>query len=666
MKTRRKIVRLAILFLIVGLLKASFGLAGESRVKELARLSIEELISIKVTSVLKTPQSWSESPAAVYVVTQEDIRRSGAANIPDILRIVPGVHVAELDEKIFAVSIRGFNDIHANKLLVMVDGRSIYNHIFSGVIWSHIDVFMEDIERIEVIRGPGSSVWGANAVNGVINIITKNAEDTKGTFIEFSGGKPDTLSGGVRYGGELGDDAFFRIYVRGNESSNDHISQTGFDARSELDSVMGGFRADWNIRKSDVINLQGEMIDSGIADKEDNPLHPERKIDHRAWNLLSRWRHTFSQRSETTWQIYYQHEERVDGYQFDTIDLDFQHDYEWSARHQLAWGLGYRFVFDEIAESGLLGNYSFDPVESNQSTFSFFIQDMFQLAPDSLALTAGSKFEHNDYTGAEIQPGIRISWTPHERHYLWGAVSRAVRMPSRLNSDSVSHGPLNRPTHEPPEPGGPGTLQTQGNRDFDSEELIAYEVGYRTQPLENLRLDLALFYNAYDHLATYEERKPGIWVITNDMAGETYGFEVSVDFHPTAWWRLSGSWSFSEMDMRLKNERAADLGAYLEDTNPRHQFSLHSAMTLGRYTEFDVWLRHTDGIANMRPRPLDAIPDRNGGYTAFDARLAWKPTENIELSVIGRNLGQAHQEFTQYEVEQSICFKVKFQTGNGW
>ncbi|MDM8525683.1 TonB-dependent receptor [Desulfococcaceae bacterium HSG8] len=662
MKTWKKIIQLASIFFIAGLLKAALGFTSEARVMELAKLSIEELISIKVTSVMKTPQAWSESAAAVYVITHEDIRRSGVANIPDILRIIPGVQVAEIVENIFAVSIRGFNDIHADKLLVMVDGRSVYNHIFSGVIWSHLDIFMEDIERIEVIRGPGSNVWGANAVNGVINIITKKTHDTKGTLIEFGGGNPDTISSGVRYGGDLGDDASFRIYARGSDRSNDHLSQPGFDSVSDLSSGMGGFRTDWNPGESDIVSLQGQVIRYNSETEENNPRNPEkiiRTFDQRAWHLLSRWRHTFSELSETAWQIYYQHEELIDGYQYDIFDLDFQHDYEWSARHQISWGLGYRFITDEMTR-GLLSGYTFDPVERDQHLFSFFIQDTVQVMPDYLNLTLGSKFEHNDYTGFEIQPGIRMSFTPNEQHTFWGSVSRAVRTPSRIDSDGSSKERLQ------PKPGGSALTETVGDEDFDSEDLTACEIGYRMKPLDTFWFDLALFYNVYDNLSAYrkEEKESNVWVTANDMEGETYGVEVSIDYRPVKWWRLSGAWSFLEMDMQSKNEQADDLADYVEGSNPRHQFYLHSALNLGRHAEFDLWLRHVDEIGHMRPRNVfKAMPSKTDDYTQLDARLAWSLSENIELSVTARNLGGAHQEFTNYEVEESIFFNVKVEFG---
>lgn len=661
MKTKQKCVWITTVFLIAWLVNPGFGIAMESRVKELAKLSIEELIGIKVTSVLKTPQPWSETPAAVYVLTEEDIRRSRAENIPDLLRTVPGVQVAMVLETVPAISIRGFNDIHANKLQVMVDGRSVYNHIFAGVIWNYLDVFMENIERIEIIRGPGSSVWGANAVNGVINIITKNADDTKGTFIEFGGGKPNSFSGGARYGGNLCDSATFRIHAKGGEYRNDYINPQGFDEEIDGRFGMGGFRVDGDMGDSDTMSLQGGVFRRADDRAATDILTPDAPIDHRAWRLQGLWRHTFSERSETALQIYYYDEERLNDYQYDTIDLDFQHDYKWSDRHHAVWGFGYRFTSDEMVR-GLFGQYTYDPVERDQDIWSLFVQDTYQMIPDRLELTLGSKFEHNDYTGYEFQPSMRLSYAPFERHCFWGAVSRAARTPSRIDSDSVTQEQARPAGPGPGGPGGQGSGQSEirGDENFDSEDLVAYEIGWRMNPVDEFWLDLAVFYNVYENLYTYEQREPGVWVMVNDMAGETYGAEVSADWRPFEWWRISGAWSFMEMDMRLTNEAAAALADYVENSGPRHQLSMHSALDLGRQVEFDVWLRHVDSVGHMRPA-FGLVPPSGttGDYTQFDARLAWKPVENFELSVTGRNLGSPHREFTEHEVEKSVFFKVK-------
>ncbi len=664
MKKTQGVIQGGCIFFLTAIFGTCFGVAGDSRVLELSRLSIEELISIKVTSVMKIPQSWSKTPAAIYVVTQEDIRRSGAENVPDLLRMVPGVQVAEIDEDIYAISIRGFNDAHANKLLVMVDGRSIYNHIFSGVIWSYMNVVMEDIDRIEIIRGPGSSVWGANAVNGVINIITKKTEDTKGMFAGFSGGYPGRVSGTVRYGGEIGNNAGFRIYARGYENHNDHLSQTGDDAGTVYNSVMTGFRTDWDVTSSDNVFLHGEMSRYASDTVENNPIIPDkliRSVDTDAYHLLGRWRHTFSESSEAAWRIYHQHEKRREDYEFDTTDIDFQHDFKWKERHQFVWGLGYGFISDEMIK-GLLGRYTYNPVKRDQSLFSFFLQDTVQLSPDYLNLTLGSKYEHNDYTGSEIQPGIRISWTPHERHIFWGAVSRSVRTPSRIDSHATAKqgSKLSGATGPPL-----NAKAVRGSEDFESEELIAYELGYRLNPRDAFNLDFAVFYNVYDKLFTYEEREPGIWEIVNDMEGETYGIEITADYRPVDWWRLSGCWSYLEMDMRLKNDQAADLTEYVEETNPKHQASLHSAFNIRDDVELDLSIRHVDSIGHHRPAlRLASMPGETGDYTEIDIRLAWKPVRNVELSLNGKNLGGGHREFSNYEIDESILFKVKIGFGN--
>lgn len=646
---RRPRMIATIIFLFI--LPTTFSVnADESRMKELAKLSIEELINIKVTSVLKTPQPWSHTSAAITIITQDDIRRSGAVGIPDLLRTVPGVQVSKIEEDIYAITIRGFNDIHANKLLVMVDGLSVYNHIFSGVIWSHLDLFIEDIDRIEIIRGPGSSVWGANAVNGVINIITRKADKTQGAVVRFSGGSQNTVISGARYGGNLGD-TFYRFYVKGVEKCDDYLTQSGLRATGNIHSGMTGLRIDREFNNTDSLSFQGKFVRYMSDINEYNPRLQEqsaRSVDQRAGHLQSQWRHTFSENSKTTLQMYYQYEKRKSDYRFDVLDFDFQHDYDLTSRHQVVWGVGYRRINDNL-KKGLLGGYVYDPMESDLQLFSFFGQDTVQLVPDTLNMTLGSKFEHNDFTGLEIQPSLRASWMPSHRNAFWAAISRAVRTPSRIESDAMTQ--------------MPGIIQTKGDKDFDSEDLTACEVGYRSNLSDNVLLDLALFYNIYDNLATYRKLDKNIWQITNNMEGETYGAEVMIDYRPMEGWRLYGAYSFLKMDMRLKNPLASDLTIYTEETSPRHQFVLYSAFDITEFVEADIWLRYVDKVRNMRPpNRITTTMDTIGDYTQIDARIAWKPTKNVTLSLTGRNLLANHKEFTQHEVEERIFFEMIFKT----
>ena len=673
MSTLLAMVLFLFLFLSAGFLNA----AENNKMKELAKLSIEELISIKVTSVLKTPQSLDESPAAVYVMTADDIRRSGAMNIPDLLRNIPGVQVAEIEKDIYGVSIRGFNDIHSNKLLVMIDGRSIYNHIFSGVIWTNLNIFINDIDRIEVIRGPGSSVWGANAVNGVINIITKKTDDTKGAFVEFGGGNPRSQSGAVRYGGELGYDAGYRLFASWDAYSADYISQSGYDATGDMNSRMGGFRLDWDLNESNNFAFDGDLSRDDNYIETINPKNPDdniRDLTIESRHLRGKWNHIFSEGSEMMFQTYYYHEERQNDYSYDTLDIELQHDYEMTARNHMVWGGGYRFTKDEMIK-GLFGSYTFEPVKRNLHLFNLFVQDTYQLIPKKLDVTLGTKLEHNDFTGFEFQPGMRLLWTPHEKHTFWGAVSRAVRTPSRVDSDSKSQngalpsmhlGPDGKPI--PPRPGDPMPLSpniTKGDENFNSEDLIAYEIGYRVKPHKDMWIDFALFMNDYSNLSTYIERENSTFYYTNDMEGLTYGYELSIDYRPLKWLSFDASWSLIKMDMHLTDDRAVDFTYYVEETTPKNQFSLHSGVDILKNVELDIWLRHVDEIVLMRGvNETNPSMESTGGYTVFDTRLAWKPTNGVELSVTGRNLGGSHKEFSKYEVEESIYFQVKFDTGN--
>jgi iron complex outermembrane receptor protein len=652
MQQNKRVIIIVLMLNIFMLVPSALCFAFENQAHELSMLSIEELISIKVTSVMKTSQSLSETPAAIHVLTQEDIRRSGATNIPDLLRIVPGVQVAELDSNIFAVSIRGFNDIHANKLLVLVDGRTVYNNIFSGVIWSFLTLIMEDIDRIEIIRGPGSSVWGANAVNGVINIITKNSYDTEGLFFEFGHGTQKSVYSTIRYGRIIDETLALRFYSKGLESCRCYMDASATCIKDKFNSKIAGFRADWVPFEKDEILIQGDFTHS---EPEKSSINEMRIIDNRSWNLLSRWNHKFSAKTETVFQMFYQGEDRKEDYQYDIFDVDFQLNYDWSSHQKIVWGLGYRFITDKLIK-GLYGNYTYSPEVLDQNLFSCFFQDTFLLIPDKLSLSVGSKFDYNDTNGLEFQPGIRLSWNIDEKRNFWSAVSRSVRTPSRMDLDTISSQSGEN---------DPKASKTQiKGKNVDSEDLISYEIGYRTKPLESLWFDIALFYNIYENLITRTEIEKNVWLIGNDMKGETYGIEVSTDIRPSSWCRFSAAWSLLEMDMHLKKTQAMDSTAYIESSNPRHQLSLHTAFTYGNQIELDIWMRYVDEIASMKfPFEQESSLDWIDSYTKFDVRLAWNLSKAIEISITGRNLGGSHQEFSTYEIEESVMLEI---TINPW
>ncbi|HJT81348.1 MAG TPA: TonB-dependent receptor, partial [Chthoniobacterales bacterium] len=496
--------------------------------EELKKLSVEQLLDIDVTSVSKYPQKLSAAAAAVAVLTPDDLERSGVTNIPDALRLVPGLDVAQVDAHTWAISSRGFNDIFANKLLVLMDGRTLYTPLFSGVFWEVQDTFLQDIDRIEVVRGPGATLWGANAVNGVINVITKSARDTQGTLIFGGGGTEELGFGGARYGAKINDETFIRIYAKYNNRDSS-LLPNDTDADDAWDMFRSGFRLDWEPGKADSLTFQGDIYAghedevytvptvafpfAGIVASRDNVA---------GGNLLGRWTERFSATSDITMQAYWDrtvrnsavfHETR------DTGDIDFQHRFGLGEHQEVIWGLGYRVTHDDV-ENSL--NVSLFPDSRTLNLYSGFVQDDITILPDRLRLTIGSKFEHNDFTGFEIQPSGRISWTPVQSQTVWGSISRAVRTPSIAENDL-------RLNPAPPIPVPPGTLTIFGNPAIDSEELIAYEIGYRCQPFYQLTFDLSAFYNDYDKLRSIEPLTPGpIGPSTarNLLFGEAYGTEI--------------------------------------------------------------------------------------------------------------------------------------------
>ena len=428
-------------------------------------LPLEDLLSMEVTSVSKKKQRLTEAAAAVFVITQEDIRRSGVTSIPEALRLAPGLQVAKIDANKWAISSRGFNTQFVNKLLVLIDGRSVYTPSYSGVYWDAQDTLLEDIDRIEVIRGPGATLWGANAVNGVINIITKQAGDTQGGLMVASAGNEEKVIAGLRYGAELNKNTHGRLYLKFNERDSSYAPGLDDEAGDDWKSLRGGFRIDSQPSDKDRWTVQGDVYE---ADENQtlnlwrDPSDPSNlnfapfyldantadEIESSGWNLLTRWDHLLSNTSNITLQLYYDHTKRAENFllqEQDTLDIDFQHQLEVFGNHDLVWGLGYRHIEDEFSNTYIV---AFLPDSGSSDLFSAFLQDEIELLPDRLRLTLGSKFEQNDFTGFEVQPSARLIWLPTERSTLWGSVSRAVRTPSRLEDrlpDRVTNHP--NPSH---------------------------------------------------------------------------------------------------------------------------------------------------------------------------------------------------------------------------
>ncbi len=612
--------------------------------KDFFDLSPEELMTIEVTSVSKKAQHLSDAAAAIFVITHEDIKRSGATNIPDVLRMAPGLEVSRIDANKWAVSARGFNGRFANKLLVLIDGRSTYTQAFSGVYWEMQDVMLDDIDRIEVIRGPGAALWGANAVNGVINIITKRASDTQGGLVTGGGGTEEQGFGAVRYGADIGKDTSARIYMKGFNRDQFKLLNDQ-DAKDNWTSVQGGFRIDSNLSSKDSLTVSGDAYTSEMNQSlffaSLPPSGPFQDVHDATQatggNLRSRFEHTISPTSNYALQFYYDIYDRKEIFNNETrqtIDIEFQHDFELNTWNNIAWGGSYRYT-DSESKLPLPDIFSVGRLNPIDHYFSTFFKDEITLIDDELWLTIGTKLEHNDYTGFEAQPTIRLLWAPNDRHRFWGAISRAVRTPSviddtlRLTSQFI---PPNNAINPAPLP---MAVIITGSNAFRAEELLAFELGYRLTLAKALSVDTTAFYNDYNSLRSYTPGAPALnsflinqpLVINNNSQGHTFGIETSVVWQMSDWWRWDLTYSFLKTELEQNQ-------FYRETVSPQHKTSLRSVITPSQNVNLDFWLRYVDESTFFNVLG----PQNIGSYVTLDARLAWKPVNNIELSVTGQNL----------------------------
>jgi len=621
---------------------------------DLMNLSLEELMNIEITSVSRRPEKIAQAAAAVAVISREDIRHSGATNIPEALRLVPGMQVVRIDANKWGITARGFNDLFPNKLLVLIDGRSVYTPLFSGVFWEAQDVLLEDVERIEVIRGPGATLWGANAVNGVINIITRQASATQGTALNIGGGSEERFFANARYGAPLGKRGHYRIY--GKFTARDNLVDASGRSRSDAwEAGRGGGRADWQLSDNDQLSLQaaiykgevGQTFSSITAPDFSGPKVFDSTTPFSGGHILGRWQHDTADSSNLALQLYYDRTRRIDeilGGILNIADLDFQH--RWPLhRHEFIWGLGYRLTLDEVKQE----SFSFTSATKNNDVhlFSAFAQDAVTLVEERLRLTLGSKFERNSYTGLEIQPNLRLLWTPHQHHTLWASASRAVRTPSRVESD-MSFLTQAIPRESLPDGALPTFIAVLGNKALEAEDLLAYELGYRLQPSDRLSLDLATYFNVYNDLRTTETHptyrvdnagQPYTvipLVMENRMHGNTYGAEVLADWHPLQHWRYKAGYTFLQMDLKLDRGSSYLSLAETAGTNPRHQLFIRSSMDLSANVELDLLGRFVDKL------PTELVKS----YFSLDVRLAWRPSAQIELALVGQNLLQnRHLEY---------------------
>jgi len=633
----------------------------------LANLSIEELLNVEVTSVSKKKERKQDAAAAIYVLTQDDIRRSGALNIPDLLRTVPGIEVARLDANAWSITSRGFGGIFANKLLVLIDGRSVYTPLFSGVYWEHQNVVLEDVERIEVIRGPGGTLWGANAVNGVINIITKSAADTQGLLLSGGGGTEDQGFLTSRWGGALAEGAaHYRVYGQFFRHDDGGQNQNGGDAYDAWHGGQGGARVDWKLSTDDRLTLQADVQSLGIRENTttaflDAPFTRDvrDRADASTWNLSGAWTHTFSDESNIEVSAYYDGYHRENDTFAETrhnLNLEFQHQFQPWTNQDIVWGLAVRHTQASTDGSEFT---SFDPDHRDDQTYSAFIQDDFTLT-EELHLILGAKIEHNGYTGVEVQPNLRLRWSPTDRHTVWAAISRAVRTPSQAEDDIR----LRSLTAT-----GPIEFVLVGDRDFQSEDLFAAELGYRVRVTDQLFLDFTGFYNHYSDLRSIEPgtsfNDNGVTVVpffaANNSSADALGFEVAADWAPMNWWQIRAGYSF--LSLHVQAPATDPFTDVTEGDTPQHLFFLQNRMNLPHDLEFDTTFRFVDELTT-----LDV-----SSYLEMDARIAWRPREDLEIALVGQNLfDSGHYEFApsfvnqvQTQVQRSVYAKVtwKFQPG---
>ncbi len=622
---------------------------GRDSSAPLKNLSLEQLGSIEVTTASKKPEQVWRTPAAIYVVTQEDIRRSGATSIAEALRLIPGVQVSRINEDHWAVAIRGFADQFSKSMLVLIDGRSLYTPLFAGVYWALQDgIMLEDVEHIEVIRGPGGTIWGSNAVNGVINIITKNAKDTHGGLASAGGGSVDHAISGFRYGSGNGKDFDYRVYGKGFSRGAEY--DPGGASYDEWRLGQVGFRTDWIASGRDRLTIQGDMYKGGVGESvgvgsfsPPTQLIEDQAVAVSGGNLLAHWQRDLRQGSDIQVQAYYDRTYTLAphyGETRNTFDIDFIHHLTLPWRQNFIWGSGVRLSPSEFVQT--VPTLDFVPHDIANNVYSGFLQDEIAITPNKFSLTAGSKLEHNNYTGFEIEPSLRALWTISSQQTFWAAVTRAVRTPSRIEEDfQLTDFALANPL---------AYLVVDGNHQLKSESLIGFEVGYRTLLTPKLYVDIAIFHNKHDDLISLGA--PTLTVDTtpapphftisvpyvNGLKGNSDGFEIAPDWKLTSWWQLKATYSY--LNLHVESEPGVVDGAgYVtsdEGSSPHNQVTCESQFNLPRKFEFDQTFRY---VSTLQAQAVNS-------YSTADTRFSWFSPRQVEFSVVGQNLLQPrHVEF---------------------
>jgi len=642
-------------------------IVDEKMAEKLSAMDIEQLLEMTVTSISRKEEKLSEAASAVFVITSEDIRRSTANTVPELLRYVPGLHVARVNAHDWAITSRGFNGQFANKLLVLIDGRSVYSPVFSGVFWEAQDLPLNDITRIEVIRGPGATIYGANAVNGVINIITKSATETEGGAVSLTVGTEDQLVASGRYGFDLGKGSS-RVYLKGIKRDAGRL-QDGGEADDDWEQISGGFRHDQKVSENSELIIRGGFFDGelggsfGIPDSNEEDLERLVSEDRETEGqyILARVTNRNSPDSEWQFQTFLDRERRKDVVNDSNVvrfDADLQNRLSLNKKNELIWGLGYSLSSDELDPSQLT---SYQDPERDVSVFSAFIQNQYLFSEEAW-LIVGSKFEENDYTGFEFQPSLKLVWAPVPGETYWLGASRVVRTPSRINQDVIL--PISGVRTEQ---NLPVENTIFGSRDTESEETISYELGYRKLFENGLSMDIAFFYTDVSNLITFEplsgpefDDQRGVveqsFVFDNQLEGSTQGVELVGKYQVSSEVELTASYSFIDMDLEPEAGSLDPTGDSAEKRTPKHQAFLQTRYSLGKNWEIDGYLRYADELEAFE------IDD----YIDLDLRLGWVPSENTSISLVGKNLlDSSHREFGDdfvsqpaYEVERGVFVKV--------
>jgi len=648
--------------LLSALLLPASAYAAESKgIDDLGSLSLESLGKI-VTSVSRKPEDSFRAAAAIHVITNDDIKASGATHVAEVLRGVPGLNVSRIDSSNWAISSRGFNGFFSNKLLVQIDGRTLYTPMFSGVYWDIQNLPLEDVERIEVIRGPGATQWGANAVNGIINIITKNSAATQGTYASTLVGNQDRSITDVRYGGKINEDAYYRAYAEYADRAATRTPGSGPSGNNEWTTGKVGFRSDWTVSDTRKITLQGDAYNANIhldlylpsfTSLTGTDLRQD-TINSQGFNTLGRWEEKHSDTLQSNFQAYLDYQSPSYSslkQEIYTVDLDYQTNWKATDRNEIMWGAGSRLI-----SSNLTGSPELTVARNIKSEviLNAFLQDTYAVVPKELYFTVGSKLEHNSFSNFEIQPSARVSWYPDNKQTVWAAVSRAVRTPSILeessnfNSQTIAAGLI---------------AQQQYNKNMTSEDLVAYEVGHRIKPTQSVSLDSTAFINDYRKLATNEPLAfidagggnfYAPYQINNLGSGRAYGFEESADWDVTPTWNLVANYSY--INLLLDQSQTLDPTFKGQEGNvAHHQFMLRSQL----YLPHDVRLINTAYY-------VDRLPNQSvDAYARFDMEVIWKATEGIELSLNAQNMfDPKHPEFgappngVQNEIPRAVYGKI--------